>query len=544
MLRFSGHLDGFAHERLPPPQLMPEVLLGELDYPRRLNAAASLLDRHVEQDRGKNRCIVSGDGKTWSYAGLQRRANQIARVLVEDLKLEPGNRVLLRAPNSPLLAACWFAVLKAGGIAVTTMPLYRAGELSFMMEKAHVTHALCDARLREELDHASLGYRGLRAAFFNEAANGVDSLERRAASKPEHFHNAETGAEDVAIIAFTSGTTGQPKAAMHYHRDLLATCDTYGTHVVQPHARDLFCGSPPLGFTFGLGGLLLFPLHAGAATLLLEKAGPVELLQAVAQFGVTTLFTAPIAYRTMSSLLDAYDISTLRTCVSAGETLPKAVWEEWHAKTGLKILDGIGSTEMLHIFIGSPEAAVRAGSTGQPVPGYVAEIHDDDGNPIPDGEIGRLAVKGPTGCKYLQDERQNNYVRDGWNYPGDAYRRDADGYFWYVARLDDMIVSAGYNISGPEVEQALILHADVKEVAVVGKRDPQRETQIVKAFVVLAGGCAATPEKADELREFCRTQIAPFKAPREIEFVDALPRTETGKLQRYKLRDPTARVSS
>jgi len=544
MLRFSGHLDGFARERLPAPHLLPEVLLGGLHYPPRLNAASSLLDRHVERGRGESRCIVGADGETWSYAELQRRANQIARVLIEDLKLEPGNRVLLRAPNSPLLAACWFAVLKAGGIAVTTMPLYRAGELRFMMEKAQVTHALCDARLRDELDRACLGYHGLRVAFFNETTNAIDSLERRAAPKPVHFDNVETSAEDVAIIAFTSGTTGLPKAAMHYHRDLLATCDTYGTHVLQPHASDLFCGSPPLGFTFGLGGLLLFPLHVGGATLLLEKAGPVELLQAIAQFGVTTLFTAPIAYRTMSGLLDAYDLSTLRTCVSAGETLPKAVWEEWHAKTGLKILDGIGSTELLHIFVGSPKAAVRAGATGQAVPGYVAEIHDDDGYPMPDGEIGRLAVKGPTGCKYLQDERQSNYVCRGWNYPGDAYRRDADGYFWYVARLDDMIVSAGYNISGPEVEQALIVHADVKEVAVVGKRDPQRETNIVKAFIVLADGCAATPEKADELREFCKAQIAPFKAPREIEFVGALPRTETGKLQRYKLRSPPPRVSS
>ncbi|HMF29071.1 MAG TPA: AMP-binding protein, partial [Candidatus Cybelea sp.] len=295
-------------------------------------------------------------------------------------------------------------------------------------------------------------------------------------------------------------------------------------------------GSPPLAFTFGLGGLLLFPLYTGAAALLLEKAGPAELIDAVERFGLTTIFTAPIAYRTMANVVERYNISTLHTCVSAGETLPRAVWEEWHAKTGLEILDGIGSTEMLHIFIGSPPGELRPGSTGRAVPGYIAEIHDDDGHPVPDGTIGRLAVKGPTGCKYLQDERQSNYVQHGWNYTGDAYRRDADGYFWFVARMDDMIVSAGYNISGPEVEQALIAHADVKEVAVVGKRDPEKETHVVKAFVVLADGCAATSAKADELREFCKSQIAPFKAPREIEFVAELPRTETGKLQRYKLR--------
>lgn len=544
-MRFTGHVDTFAEDRLPPPEQMPELIFdaSRLRYPERINAAAQLLDRRVDAGGGNDRCIVLQSGGAWTYAQLQRAANRIARVLVEDFALEPGNRVLLRAPNAPMLAACWFAVLKAGGVAVTTMPLYRAGELRFMMEKAQVKHALCDARLREELERAFLEHRGVRAAYFNGAQEADESLERRMTSKSDDFPTVETAAEDVAIIAFTSGTTGTPKAAMHYHRDLLASCDTYGAHVLRPNAGDLFCGSPPLAFTFGLGGLLLFPLSAGAATLLLEKAGPAELLEAIQAFGVSTLFTAPIAYRSMSSALERYDMSSLRTCVSAGETLPRAVWEDWHRKTGLPILDGIGSTEMLHVFIGSPRPDVRAGSTGRVVPGYAAEIHDDEGRPVPDGTIGRLAVKGPTGCKYLQDERQSAYVRRGWNYPGDAYRKDGDGYFWFVARMDDMIVSAGYNISGPEVEQALIAHADVKEVAVVGKRDPGKETNLVKAFVVLVDGCAATPAKADELREFCKTQIASFKAPREIEFVDELPRTETGKLQRYKLRNAAAEQS-
>src|SRR5579871_1462243 len=528
--------DRFAEDRLPAPERMPAVLLDGLNYPERLNAAANLLDRRVDAVGAERRCILAPAGQPWSYGRLLETANRIAHALVDELGLEPGNRVLLRAPNTPMLAACWFAVLKAGGVAVTTMPLYRAGELRFMMEKAQVKHALCDLRLRDELERACEHHRGVRIAYFGGAAPGATSLERLMHGKPEHFENVETSAEDVALIAFTSGTTGTPKAAMHYHRDVLAICDTYCARVLQPRADDVFCGSPPLGFTFGLGGLLLFPLYAGAATLLLEKAGPSELLQAIHERRVTTVFTAPIAYRAMAAAVDTYDIASLRTCVSAGETLPAAVWDEWRAKTGIKILDGIGSTEMLHIFIGSPESDARAGSTGRAVPGYLAEIHDDDGRPVPDGTVGRLAVKGPTGCKYLQDERQTNYVQRGWNYPGDAYRRDADGYFWYVARMDDMIVSAGYNVSGPEVEQALIAHEDVKEVAVVGKRDPEKETNFVKAFVVLADGCAATAAKAEELREFCKAQIAPFKAPREIEFVAELPRTETGKLQRYKLR--------
>jgi 2-aminobenzoate-CoA ligase len=534
--RLTGHVDGYAEERLPPRDEMPEFpRLPFGDYSTWLNAATQLLDRQAAA-AGDSRCVLAGDGRVWNYAEMLGAANRVARVLVDDLGVQPGNRVMLRAPNSQMLAASWFAVLKAGAIAVTTMPLYRAGELRFMMEKAQVTHALCDARLRTELDRACLDYGGVEVAEFNATAPSGDSLEHRMASKSDRFDNVETAAEDVALIAFTSGTTGTPKATMHYHRDLLAICDTYGTRVLAPRRDDLFCGSPPLGFTFGLGGLLLFPLYAGAATLLLEKAGPIELLEAIQRHRVTTIFTAPIAYRAMCAALDRYDISSLRKCVSAGETLPKAVWEEWNARTHMKILDGIGSTEMLHIFVGSGEAEARAGSTGRVVPGYTAEIHDDEGRAVPDETVGRLAVRGPTGCKYLQDERQRIYVQHGWNYPGDAYRRDADGYYWYVARTDDMIVSAGYNISGPEVEQALIAHADVKEVAVVGKRDPAKETNFVKAFVVLADGCAPSDEKAQELCEFCKTQIAPFKAPREIEFVTELPRTETGKLQRYKLR--------
>jgi 2-aminobenzoate-CoA ligase len=530
--RASGHTDTFAEERLPPAHEMPDVL-GTERYGEWINAAEQLLRGNGAGD--DRRCIVTSGGDEWTYARLRTAAARIAHVLVDDLDLEPGNRVLLRAPNTPMLAACWFGVLQAGGIVVTTMPLYRANELRFVMEKAQIKHALCDGSLRDELDRACVEYGGARVVEFN-ARDADGSLERLMASKPDRFESVKTAALDVALIAFTSGTTGTPKAAMHFHRDVMAICDTYAARVLRPIASDLFCGSPPLAFTFGLGGLLLFPLHAGAATVLLEKAGPAELLAAIETHGVSVLFTAPIAYRAMAAALGGRDISSLRTCVSAGETLPPAVWEEWRAKTGLRILDGIGSTEMLHIFLGSPEADTRAGATGRAVPGYTAEIHDDEGRPLPDGSVGHLAVKGPTGCKYLQDERQRIYVQRGWNYPGDAYRRDADGYFWYVARTDDMIVSAGYNVSGPEVEQALIAHADVKEVAVVGKRDPEKETNIVKAFVVLADGCAPTPEKAEELRAFCTTQIAPFKAPREVEFVNELPRTETGKLQRYKLR--------
>lgn len=534
-MRRSGHVDTFAEERLPAAGAMPELLVEQPRYPQWMNAATELLERRAQSD-GKRRCILTPSGEMWTYERLLDASNRVAAVLVDDLGLQAGNRVLLRAPNTPMLAACWFGVLKAGGVAVTTMPLYRAAELRVMIEKARIGHALCDARLWDELERACAATPEIRTIRFHDAQSSPDSLERRMLSKSGRFDDVQTAAEDVALIAFTSGTTGTPKAAMHFHRDILAICDTYCARVLEPRDGDLFAGSPPLGFTFGLGGLLLFPIYAGAATLLLEKAGPTELLEAVAKFGVTTIFTAPLAYRAMAAASANYALGSLHSCVSAGETLPKAIWEEWHAKTGIKILDGIGSTEMLHIFVGSPEAEVRAGSTGRAVPGYVAEIHDENGRPVESGVIGRLAVKGPTGCKYLDDPRQASYVQNGWNYPGDAYRVDDEGYFWYVARTDDMIVSAGYNIAGPEVEQALIAHADVKEVAVVGERDRQRETNYVKAFVVLVDGCAPTPEKAEQLRDFCKSRIAPFKAPREVEFIAALPRTETGKLQRYKLR--------
>jgi 2-aminobenzoate-CoA ligase len=529
----SGHVDSFANDGLPPQHALPEFLLtGALRSADRLNAASELLDRHIAAGNGA-RCAILARGLCWTYAALNDRANRIASVLVEDVGLLPGNRVLLRASNSPMLAACWLAVLKAGGVAVTTMPLYRSSELDGIVEKGRVTHALCDVRLRDDLDIASAGR--VRTLYFGN--DDPEGLEARMAAKSGSFENVDTAAEDVAMIAFTSGTTGKAKAALHFHRDILATCESFGTHVLEPSEDDVFCGSPPLAFTFGLGGLLLFPLHCGAATVLLEKAGPEDLLKGIAEFGITTIFTAPIAYRTMSGLAERHDLSTLRKCVSAGEALPRSVWDAWHAATGLRILDGIGSTEMLHIFVGSPEAEVRPGSTGRPVPGYVAEIHDEDGHPLPNGTTGRLAVKGPTGCKYLDEPRQSQYVQNGWNYPGDTYRRDDDGYFWYVARSDDMIVSAGYNIAGPEVEQTLLLHPSVVECAVVAKPDPAHDTNIVKAFVVLADPGEAGEAASDALREFCKSKLAPFKAPREIEFVTALPRTETGKLQRFKLRE-------
>lgn len=533
---YSAHVDRFTEQAMPPPEDLPEFLftLDDLHVPERLNAVDELLGRWLTGESAQRRALVAADGTTWTYAQLAARAAQISAVLSEDFGIVPGNRVLLRGYNSPALAAAWLGVLACGAVAVTTMPLYRSAELQYMMDRAQVSLALCDERLLDDLRAASAS-----VPIVTFGHKGAD-LETRMRAKPETLKCVPTAALDVAIIGFTSGTTGRAKAAMHTHRDIVATCRTFGRRVLQANSDDLFCGSPPLGFTFGLGGLLLFPLDAGAATLLLEKTKPEDLAPAIERHKVTVLFTAPMAYRALCKATQHYNMDSLRACVSAGETLPKAVWDEWHARTAVPIIDGIGSTEMLHIFIGSPAAQARPGSTGRVVPGYVAEIHDDDGRPLADGEVGRLAVKGPTGCKYLDDDRQHTYVQNGWNYPGDAYRRDAEGYFYYVARTDDMIIAAGYNISGPEVEQALLTHADVVDCAVVAKPQPERGTNIVKAYVVLGADAVASPEKEQELIAFCRDTIAAYKAPREIEFVNVLPRTETGKVQRYKLRQQAA----
>jgi 2-aminobenzoate-CoA ligase len=538
----SAHVDSFARDHLPPPELWPTLDysgLPELAYPPRLNCAAELLDRMVEAGHGERTAILA-PGTRWSYRELLETANRIAGVLRDDLGLVPGNRVLLRGPNNPMMAACWIAVLKAGGVCVATMPLLRQRELAYVAQKARVMLALTDARLAEDLEAAAASSPVLERVVRFGAPGEAGSLEELMRGRPAEFANVDTAADDVALIAFTSGTTGQPKGAVHTHRDVLAASDCFPAHVLRPTPDDVFCGSPPLAFTFGLGGLLLFPLRAGAATLLLEQPTPPNLLQGIQEHRATVCFTAPIAYRAMAEQAGSFDLSSLRKCVSAGETLPLPVFEAWREATGIRIIDGIGSTEMLHIFIASPVEEIRPGSTGRVVPGYRARVIDPQGNPVPPGTLGRLAVQGPTGCRYLDDpERQRVYVQDGWNLTGDTYVMDEDGYFWYQARSDDMIISAGYNIAGPEVESALLDHPAVAECGVVGAPDPERG-QVVKAFVVLREGHAPGPEMTRELQDFVKREIAPYKYPRQVEFVAALPRTQTGKLQRFRLREQEA----
>ena len=531
----TGHVDTFARDNLPPAELMPEFKfeLPELRYPKRLNCAVELLDRWVEAGQGGRPCLLSPT-ENWTYGQFAERVNWIANVLTRDLGLVPGNRVLLRGPNNPMMVAAYFAVLKAGGVVVATMPLLRAKELSYPLGKARIALALCDARLADEMEKAKGQSPDLKQIVY--WGGGPDSLEAMM-QRPgyERFQACDTASDDVCLIAFTSGTTGEPKGTMHFHRDMLAICDSYGKHVLRAAPTDRFTGSPPLAFTFGLGGLVLFPLRIGASTVLLEKAGPDELLDAIRRFKITIPFTAPTAYRAMLGKIRDFDVSSLRKCVSAGETLPKATFEAWQAATGIKILDGIGATEMLHIFIGSPEHEVRAGSTGRPVPGYEARILDDEGRVAAPGTVGRLAVRGPTGCRYLADDRQRKYVQGGWNVTGDTYVMDEDGYFWYQARSDDMIISAGYNIAGPEVEAALLSHPSVAECGVVGAADEERG-QIVKAYVVLRAGASGDAALTKQLQDHVKAVIAPYKYPRAVEFVAELPKTQTGKLQRFELR--------
>jgi len=542
----TGHTDTFCADHLPPRELWPVrdwSAVPELDYPVRLNCAAELLDRAIDRGDGE-RVALRSLTERWTYRELLERANRIAHVLVDDLGVLPGNRVVLRGPNTPMLAACWFGVLKAGGVVVCTMPLLRERELRFVADKAQLTLALSDTRFVEECElglamRANGGRRqGARTVHFG--ADSPGSLEALMRDKPSSFDNRDTAAEDTAIIAFTSGTTGQAKGTMHTHRDILAITDCFPRHVLKASPDDVFCGSPPFAFTYALGGLLLFPLRIGASALLVEQGAPPHLIKAIAEHRPTVCFTAPTGYRAMHAMLGEHDVSSLRLCVSAGETLPVSVFESWRDATGLEIIDGIGATEMLHIFISASGDDIRPGATGKVVPGYAAKVVAEDGSDAPTGSVGRLAVRGPTGCRYLDaPERQAEYVRDGWNFTGDSYRMDDDGYFWYQARTDDMIISSGYNLSGPEIENVLLEHAAVQECAVIGVPDEARG-QLVKAVIVLRSGFEGSPELVKEMQDFVKAHIAPYKYPRAVEFVETLPRTSTGKLQRFRLREPSA----
>ncbi len=524
--------DSFVRDRLPQPELLPEFRfdLPELQYPERLNAAAELL----KGGKPGAPAVVNDHGR-WTYAQLDDFSGRVARLLVDEEGLKPGNRVLLRGPNSYTMFAAWLGVLKAGGVVVATMPLLRPGEIATVIERGAISHSIVDSRFIGDFRQAVEQTHSVRHIIKYDGDYGKGELETRTALL-QPLPPAETGRDDPCILAFTSGTTGVPKGCVHFHRDVLAPCDTFAKHLVGPNPGDLFMTSAPMAFTFGLGITPMFPLRFGAASATIEQASPPALLDAVAKFGVTHLGTAPTAYKAMLSqpaLEEA--LKTLRYCISAGEHLPEATWRAWKDRTGIAITDGIGSTEMMHIFVSAAGDDVRPGSTGKAVPGFTATVLDADGNPLDEG-VGRLAIKGPTGCRYLDDERQRNYVENGWNVTGDTYRRDADGYYWYLARSDDMIVSSGYNIGAPEVENALLSHPAVAECAVIGAPCPERG-QKVKAFVVLAADADPSDALTAELQAHAKAQIAPYKYPREILFIDALPKTATGKLRRSELRD-------
>lgn len=540
----SAHVDTFARDNLPPQDQWPVLLLDhpEVAYPRRFNCATELLDSTIAAGHGDRVAIwseVNDAPHGTTYRALREMVDRWAHVLVQDMGLVPGNRVLLRGPNTLQMAAAFLASLKAGLVVVPTMPLLRAKELKQIIEKAQVRAALCDARLVDELNRC----RDQESEFFCAGLGDVqvfhsdapDSMESLAVGKPAQFAACDTAADDVCLIAFTSGTTGAPKGCMHFHRDVLAMCDLFPRHVLKPTSTDVFCGTPPLAFTFGLGGLLCFPMRVGASTVLIEKLTPETLLRTVERFHATTMFTAPTFYRQMAPLVSQFDIGTLRNTVSAGEALPDSTRELWRSATGIEMIDGIGGTEMIHIFIASAGADVRPHAIGKAVPGYVIAVVDDDMRPVPAGTVGKLAVRGPTGCKYLADDRQKKFVREGWNLPGDAVYVDADGYVFYQARADDMIVSAGYNISGPEVESVLMQHEAVAECGVIGVPDDERG-QVVKAFVVVKPGYVADDALVAQLQAYVKQTVAPYKYPRLIQFIEALPRTETGKLKRFALK--------
>lgn len=536
MLGPTAHVDTFTRDNLPPTGEWPDFRLAGFEYPDHVNAGVELTDAMVAKGFGDHTALI-GNGRRRTYKELADWSNRIAHALVEDYGVEPGNRVLIRSANNPAMVACWLAATKVGAVVINTMPLLRAGELTKIVDKAKVRFALCDTRLMEEMVACAKTSKFLKAVIgFDGTANHDAELDRIALDKPVSFEAVRTGRDDVALLGFTSGTTGEPKATMHFHRDLLIIADGYAREVLGVTPDDIFVGSPPLAFTFGLGGLAIFPLRFGATATLLENATPPNMVHIIETYRATICFTAPTAYRAMlAAMEEGADLSSLRAAVSAGETLPGPVYDEWMRKTGKPMLDGIGSTEMLHIFISNRFGDSRPACTGRPVTGYEAKIVDDTMTELPRGEIGRLAVRGPTGCRYMADPRQADYVRDGWNLTGDSFTEDEDGYFHFAARSDDMIISSGYNIAGPEVEACLLKHPDVSECAVVGIPDDNRG-QIVCAFVVTTQGVDRNELQAKALQDYVKQTLAPYKYPRAVRFVDALPKTETGKIQRFRLR--------
>ena len=536
MLNTSAHSDSFARDNLPPEDQWPDFLLDNFHYPEKLNAAVELTDAMVEKGFGDNTALI-GNGRRRTYKELTDWTNRLAHVLVDDLGVQPGNRVLIRSANNPAMVACWLAATKAGAVVVNTMPMLRAAELKKYCEKAQIKFALCDTRLMEEMKECDEQCTQLQTVMgFDGTSNHSAELDQLALEKPVQFDAVQTSQDDVALFGFTSGSTGEPKVTMHYHRDLLIIADGYAKEVLGVNSDDIFVGSPPLAFTFGLGGLAIFPLRFGATATLLENAAPPNMIEIIEKYKATVSFTAPTAYRVMLRAMDdGADLSSLRAAVSAGETLPAPIYEEWMEKTGKPMLDGIGATEMLHIFISNRFGDHRPACTGKPVTGYEAKVIDNNGNEVATGEIGRLAVRGPTGCRYLRGERQQEYVANGWNISGDSFVQDEDGYFHFAARNDDMIVSSGYNIAGPEVEAALLSHPSVSECGVIGIADEERGC-IVQAHVVLTEGISANDAQTKELQEHVKNTIAPYKYPRSVVYTDELPKTATGKIQRFRLK--------
>ncbi|WP_039016971.1 AMP-binding protein [Halocynthiibacter namhaensis] len=533
----SAHVDSFTRDNLPPVDHWPEFLLDGFDYPDQLNAGHELCDAMVERGFGDHTALI-GNGRRRTYKELADWTNRLAHALKDDLGVKPGNRVLIRSANNPAMVACWLAATKVGAVVVNTMPMLRATELAKIVDKAEITHALCDTRLMDEMTGCAKDSTYLKAVTgFDGTSNHDAELDRLALEKPVQFTPCPTSQDDVALLGFTSGTTGDPKATMHFHRDLLIIADGYAREVLDVQPSDIFIGSPPLAFTFGLGGLAIFPLRFGAAATLLENASPPNMIEIIEKYKATVCFTAPTAYRAMlAAMEDGADLSSLRAAVSAGETLPKPVYDDWMRKTGKPMLDGIGATEMLHIFISNRFDDHRPACTGKPVTGYEVKVIDDAGQDVPTGEVGRLAVRGPTGCRYMSDDRQSGYVLKGWNVTGDSFVQDADGYLHFAARNDDMIISSGYNIAGPEVEAALLSHPDVAECAVIGAPDDARGS-IVQAHVVLNAHAVAGDAMTKALQDHVKAVIAPFKYPRSVIFTAALPKTETGKIQRFRLKE-------
>ncbi len=531
----------------PPRELWPRFGLDfpeAREWPAKLNIAEVLVDDNLK--RGDKPAILYEDRQI-KYRELQLMINKFGNAL-KVLDVKPYDRVMLRLPNIPEFIVSSLAVQKLGAVSVPTFTLLKAKELSYIASDCEAKVLITTPSLLEDVEKAKGELKTIRHIVLADAKPSEVEAPYIAFDYLMDDFKEATGLEpvrvdqdEVTLLLYTSGTTGPPKGCIHTHRHYLAVADCYAKNVLQAREDDVWGGPPTMAFAYGHTGLICNPLRHGATTSLVGSGRfePASMFQLIEKHGISVFYGVPTAYRTMVALKHErgkYDFSSLRVCVTAGEPCPPSLYYTIKEFFGCEVLEHMGCTELFNGFISTRFGQVKPGSMGLAVPGYDVRILGDDGNEVKTGEVGHLAVAGPIGIRYWKlPEKQAESVRNGWNHTGDMAYKDEEGFFWFASRSDDIIKTAAYRVSPHEVEEALIKHGAVAEAGVIGVPDLERG-QIIKAFIVLKPDHKPSSRLEEELRVFVKDQIAPYKAPKEVEFVKELPKTETGKIRRAELK--------